>query len=178
VKPHKHASSSEFRHGPGKNYQAVHDFMDMTKIAHASMRHRSILHNQLGAWLAGLAFGEWATEIALEHIIEDIGRIPTTKECETLVPRLPRKKKMLMDFQVSSEAEFIMSRSHLLHNSVGPFILEKILGPTLRQHGEDFIIREYGYIPSLDEMLHNTSIIRINRANGMSIIKKISTSKN
>lgn len=171
MKPHKHAASSIARHGPGRDYQAVHDFMDMTKMAYASMQHRHVLHNDLGIWLAGLAFGEWAVEIAFEHVLEDIGRVPTTAECERLAPRLPRKTKLLSNFAVSDGAEFIMSKSHLLHNSVGPYIVEKIMGPESRQCGENYVLREYGYIPSLHELLENTKITNIDRAIGMIAVK-------
>ena len=172
MKPHKHADASLHRYGPGRDYQALHDFMDMTKMAYPGMQHRHVLHNDLGIRLAGMAFGEWAVEVACDHVLEDLGRVPSAAECESLC-RLPvRAMKLLRGFAVSDDARFVMEMSPLLHNSVGPFVVERLLGPESRQSGEDFVLELYGYIPSLHEVVHGTPIVQIDRAAGTTEIKR------
>lgn len=95
MKPWVHAKNSARKHG-GKpeDYIKIHDFLDQTKMAHPDMRHRAILHNSLGCYLVEQVFGHNLTvtladgrqrevstrEIAEEHIIEDMGRIPALSE--------------------------------------------------------------------------------------------------
>jgi hypothetical protein len=69
----------------------VHEFIDGTKSAFGDVRHRALLHNTYGVWLAQEVFGRVLTitrdsgkiveipvrEIAEDHIVEDLGRIPT-----------------------------------------------------------------------------------------------------
>lgn len=69
----------------------VHEFLDGTKSAFGDVRHRALLHNTYGVWLAQEVFGKVLTvtresgkvveipvrEIAEQHIIEDLGRIPS-----------------------------------------------------------------------------------------------------
>jgi hypothetical protein len=91
MKPYAHALKSVKKHG-GKpeDYQAIHDFLDCSKATHADMRHRAIFHNSLGPFVCEQVFGlniinsDGRTisvrDIAEEHIIEDMGRIPSVSE--------------------------------------------------------------------------------------------------
>lgn len=95
MKPFVHAQNSARKHG-GKpeDYLAIHDFLDQTKMAHPDMRHRAILHNAFGCYLVEQMFGHnlevtledgrtklvSTRDIAEEHIIEDMGRIPTVSD--------------------------------------------------------------------------------------------------
>lgn len=91
MKPHVHALNSVKKWG-GKpeDYQAIHDLLDLPKSAHPDMRHRAILHNSLGPFLVEKVFGVTITnsdgrvvsvrDIAEQHIIEDMGRIPTVSD--------------------------------------------------------------------------------------------------
>lgn len=73
--------------GKPEDYQAIHDLLDLPKSAHADMRHRAIFHNTLGPYIAEKVFGINITnsdgklvsvrDIAEQHIIDDMGRIPT-----------------------------------------------------------------------------------------------------
>lgn len=88
MKPYDHAVKSIKRYG-GKvsDYAPIHEFLDMTKAAHPDVRHRAILHNSMGPYIAVRVFGEQITnsdgkvcdvrQICEDHIIEDMGRIPT-----------------------------------------------------------------------------------------------------
>lgn len=91
MKPHVHAKNSAKKHG-GKpeDYQDIHDMIDMSKAAHADMRHRAILHNSMGPFIAEKAFGiirvnsdgrtYSVRDIVEEHIIEDMGCIPSVSK--------------------------------------------------------------------------------------------------
>ncbi len=91
MKPYVHAVASVKRHGGRvEDYQPIHDLLDLPKSAHADMRHRAILHNSLGPYLCERVFGTTITnsdgrvvsvrDIAEEHILEDMGRIPALSE--------------------------------------------------------------------------------------------------
>lgn len=107
MKPHLHGNSSVKRYGGKReDYQDIHDFIDQTKAHHPDMRHRAILHNSFGCFLVERVFGitrinsdgkEYSPrDIAEQHIIEDMGNIPTIQdylECMTLEPWMAREKK-------------------------------------------------------------------------------------
>lgn len=91
MKPHMHARNSARKYG-GKpeDYQAIHDFFDQTKAALPDMRHRAVLHNAFGIFLAERMFGTLITnsdgkqvsvrDIGEDHVIEDLGFIPTLQD--------------------------------------------------------------------------------------------------
>lgn len=91
MKPYLHALISVKKWG-GKpeDYQAIHDFLDSPKSAHPDMRHRALLHNSFGPYIAERIFGTNITnsdqkpvsvrDIAEQHIIDDMGRIPTVSD--------------------------------------------------------------------------------------------------
>ena len=88
MKPHIHAKNSAKKHG-GKpeDYQAIHDTMDSSKSAHASMRHRLVFHSAFGVYLVERIHGILMTnsdgakvsvrDIAEDHVLEDLGTIPS-----------------------------------------------------------------------------------------------------
>jgi RNA-binding protein YlmH len=73
--------------GTPEDYIAIEEFIDGTKKAFGDVRHRAILHNTFGCWLAQEVFGRViqleggkqvaVREIAEQHILEDLGFIPT-----------------------------------------------------------------------------------------------------
>lgn len=91
MKPYYHAVSSARKYG-GKweDYLPIHDFMDSTKSAHASVKHRAVLHSAFGCFIVERVFGTIFTnsagkivntrDIAEQHCIEDLGRIPSLDE--------------------------------------------------------------------------------------------------
>lgn len=114
MKPHIHAVNSVRKHG-GKpeDYQDIHDLLDMPKAAHPDMRHRAILHNAMGCFIAEKAFGITRVnsdgrtysvrDIAEEHIIEDMGRIPTLSDYLDEMPMYewlggPKRKITMIPF--------------------------------------------------------------------------------
>lgn len=91
MKPYDHSLMSVKKwKGKPEDYLAIHDFIDMSKATHADMRHRAILHNSLGPYIAEKIFGTNITnsdgrlvsvrDIVERHIIEDMGKIPAVSE--------------------------------------------------------------------------------------------------
>ena len=126
MKPHIHAINSTKKWGGiVSDYIGIHNFMDISKLSYADIKHRAILHNSLGPYIAEKIFGidndklsalaekfSWTEEeiseikdlissshqdintsiinsdgdrvfvrdIAEEHIIEDMGKIPSVSE--------------------------------------------------------------------------------------------------
>lgn len=58
MKPSIHSNLSVRKYGGiPSDYQEVHDFLDMSKMTHSDLRHRCILHNTLGPFLAEKGIG-------------------------------------------------------------------------------------------------------------------------
>lgn len=88
MKPLIHSKSSVKKYGGViEDYLPIHDFMDSTKAAFPDIRHRAILHNAFGIFLAEKVFGTYfknsqgkdvsVRDVAEDHVIEDLGFIPT-----------------------------------------------------------------------------------------------------
>ena len=88
MKPLIHAKSSVRKYGGVvEDYLPIHNFMDSTKQAVGDVRHRAILHSAFGCYLAEQVFGVYfknaqgkdvsVRDVAEDHIIEDLGFIPT-----------------------------------------------------------------------------------------------------
>jgi RNA-binding protein YlmH len=86
-----HAKNSIKRYGGIiDDYMKIHEFVDSSKSCLADVRHRAILHNTLGPYLAARVFGDYITnsdnkqvtvrQIVEDHIIEDLGKIPTIED--------------------------------------------------------------------------------------------------
>lgn len=97
MKPLDHARQSIRRYGGVyDDYLEIHEFLDMSKATHPDMRHRALLHNALGPYIAVRVFGRTITnsdnkvldvrQICEDHIIEDLGRIPTVSSFLDLIP--------------------------------------------------------------------------------------------
>lgn len=121
MKPLQHAKISAHKHGgTWEDYMDIHEFFDNTKAHVPDMRHRAILHNAWGIYMAQLVFGQVRVnsagreysvrDIGEDHVLEDLGTIPTLNqvvECidtkhlkwlgglptrrRSLVARLPRR---------------------------------------------------------------------------------------
>lgn len=90
MKPYLHAKASARLHG-GKpeDYMPIHNFIDSSKSNVPDVRHRALLHNSFGCFMVEEKFGAVAVnsdgkeysprDIAEEHIIQDLGFIPTVE---------------------------------------------------------------------------------------------------
>lgn len=83
MKPAIHAKNSAKKYGGVlEDYMPIHDFIDSSKSAHASMRHRAILHSAFGIYIVERVFGHALTnsegkivqvrDVAEDHVLEDL----------------------------------------------------------------------------------------------------------
>lgn len=82
---HARASAAKWG-GTYVDYMPIHEFIDSSKASVPDMRHRSMLHSSWGIYLVAKVFGDVYTVgrkeiptrlIAEQHILEDLGFIPT-----------------------------------------------------------------------------------------------------
>lgn len=116
MKPFLHGRVSVNKWG-GKveDYQEIHDWFDQTKAHFPDMRHRAILHSSFGIFLCEQVFGEGITnsdgkhvsvrDIAEQHVIDDMGTIPTIQDYLQGMPMYswlgrPKKDKIKISFDV------------------------------------------------------------------------------
>ena len=90
--PYHHAQSSVRKHGgQPEDYLEIHTWFDQTKAAWADIRHRAVLHSSFGIFLCEQHFGITFSRvsdgkqiptrlIAEQHVLEDLGRIPTLQD--------------------------------------------------------------------------------------------------
>ena len=114
MKPYLHGKVSVKKWG-GKeaDYQKIHDWFDQTKAHFPDMRHRAILHSSFGIYLCEQMFGINITnsdgrevsvrDIAEQHVIDDMGRIPTMQDYLEGMPFYSwlggkKKEKVKIDF--------------------------------------------------------------------------------
>ena len=87
-KPYLHAVSSANKFGGvPEDYLAIHNMMDSTKSAEATVKHRAIFHSAFGIFIIEKIFGVNITnsdgklvsvrDIAEQHVLEDLGTIPS-----------------------------------------------------------------------------------------------------
>lgn len=108
--PLTHAKNSVKRHGGHvDDYLPIHLWMDQTKLHVADLRHRVIRHNAFGIGLCEDKFGPYLTntdgkkvpvrKIAEEHVIEDLGFIPSLDRALEHTPitelQAPRLRKVI-----------------------------------------------------------------------------------
>ena len=96
-KPLIHAQSSVRRYGGVvDDYLRIDDMMDSSKAALADVRHRAVFHSAFGIFIIEKIFGDYLTnadgklvsvrDIAEEHVLEDLGTIPTLEQWMTNLP--------------------------------------------------------------------------------------------
>ena len=91
MKPLVHAKMTVKKYG-GKveDYLPIHNFIDHTNMCMPDIRHRALLHSSFGCYLVEQMYGVYITnsdgkdvstrDIAEEHIIQDLGFIPTVEK--------------------------------------------------------------------------------------------------
>lgn len=100
MKPYIHARNSVRRYGGVEtDYLHIHNWFDSTKAAWADVRHRALLHNTFGIFLAEQLFGVTLTnsdgkvvsvrDVAEDHVVEDCGFIPTIEKWLKNLPDEP-----------------------------------------------------------------------------------------
>lgn len=97
MKPSDHSIKSVRRYGGvSTDYLEIHEFLDMSKAGHPDMRHRALLHNSMGPFIAVRVFGRTITnsdgrevdvrQVCEDHLIEDMGRIPSVTQVLQTIP--------------------------------------------------------------------------------------------
>ena len=120
MKPHLHANISAKQHGgKAEDYVAIHEFIDHSKAALADVRHRAMLHSAWGIYVVSQVFGDLITnsdgqsvsvrDIAEEHVIQDLGYIPTMEDWlknMTIEPWMSgtRKRRQVISFNATHAA--------------------------------------------------------------------------
>lgn len=91
MKPYLHGKISVKKFGGVvEDYQEIHDFIDSSKAHFPDMRHRALLHSSFGIYICEQLFGinivnsegrkVSVRDIAEQHVIDDLGRIPTVQD--------------------------------------------------------------------------------------------------
>src|SRR5262249_53244763 len=91
MKPLQHARISAHRYGGAwRDWIAIHDWIDRSKMIFPSMQHRIFLHSDFGQWLAVRIFGECieaedgaavpTSDVFRDHQGEALGRVVTLPE--------------------------------------------------------------------------------------------------
>lgn len=104
---HHAMSSAKKRGGKYQDYLAIHEWFDASKEHLGNFRHRALRHHSQGIYEAQRVFGDTITNsdgrevpvrwIAEQHVIEDIGFIPTVADWlgkiqqETWMVKVPSK---------------------------------------------------------------------------------------
>jgi hypothetical protein len=91
MKPLQHARITAHRYGgEWRDWIAIHDWIDRSKMIFPSMQHRMFLHSDFGEWLAVKNHSEAITaedgtviptrDLFRDHQVEDLGRVVTLAE--------------------------------------------------------------------------------------------------
>lgn len=107
---HHAVSSTRKWGGTPEDYLSIHNWLDGSKLILADFRHRALRHHAEGCWLAEQLFGVTLTNsagrvvpvrmIAEQHIVEDLGRIPSFADwvrCIRPEPWMGRRGVVLFD---------------------------------------------------------------------------------
>lgn len=97
MKPFLHSKCHAKRWGgEPEEYLEIDDFLDQTKAHFPDMRHRAMLHNSWGIFMAEQWFGHnivlstgkevSVRDICEAHVLEDLGFIPTIQDYLTEMP--------------------------------------------------------------------------------------------
>jgi uncharacterized protein related to proFAR isomerase len=91
MKPHIHAKNSVKKYGGRiEDYMPIHEAIDSSKSSHATVKHRAVFHSAFWIYLIERIFGATFSnsdgktisvrDVAEDHVIEDLGRIPSLDE--------------------------------------------------------------------------------------------------
>ena len=99
MKPLIHAKLTAKKYGGTEDdYLPIHNWLDSSKAHIPDMRHRAILHSSFGIFLCEEKFGTYIVnsdnnkisvrDVAEQHVIEDLGFIPTVQDYLGELPML------------------------------------------------------------------------------------------
>jgi hypothetical protein len=158
MRPWQHAQLSAGELGDWRADLEIHEFIDSSKLAFPSVRHRMILHNNdLGPELAARAFPHRpdARAIALNHVTQDfkvvpslaewldlceVHRFPRPREDHAPVEKLPSMIAEELELETAEDPRIVLDlllvpvalagseAQCILFNAMGPFLVRRILG--------------------------------------------------
>lgn len=95
---HAKVSAQKFG-GRAEDYIEIHEKMDSTKIAYGKAQHRCVFHSTFGIFLIEDIFGRtiknsdnqdvYVRDIAEQHVLEDLGFIPSLSDWLEGIPTQP-----------------------------------------------------------------------------------------
>jgi len=133
MKPHRHARNSVKKYGGvEEDYLDIHNFMDVSKSAHADMRHRAIFHNSLGPYVVERVFG-----MPLAMLDKTAEKFGWSDEEKLAVLELLKEAKT--------------DRACTMVNNDGVRV-------SVRDVAEQHVIEDLGRIPSLSNWLDNMTM--------------------
>jgi len=139
--PLKHAqSSARLFGGVPEDYIRIHTLLDSSKLFLADWRHRALLHNTFGIHifeqLIGSSFNRASDNVAVctrtvvsQHIMEDLGAIPTPGEFLREMPiqqwmsginEATKKRMQSLSISENSDMELYIKSSITWNNSSSP----------------------------------------------------------
>jgi hypothetical protein len=143
MKPYLHALVSVKKWGgEPAEYLSIHDFLDSSKSSFPDMRHRAILHSSFGIYICEQVFGHNITlangklvsvrDIAEQHVIDDMGRIPTVQDYLIGMPFyewLGGTKKEKQVTKISKEAPSLDEIKRALQVGAGEMVFDSSARP-------------------------------------------------
>jgi len=133
MKPFRHARNSAKKWGgEPEDYLDIHNFMDVSKSAHADVRHRAVFHNALGPYVVERVFG-----------------MPLAK-LDTLAEKFgwgDDEKMAVLDLLREAKTD----RACTMINSDGARV-------SVRDVAEQHVIEDLGRIPSLSDWFNHMSM--------------------
>lgn len=127
MKPYIHAKQDvKLFGGKKEDYYDIHEFIDSSYHVLPDIRHRALLHNQFGLMMVERLFGQCRInsdgreysprDVAENHILADLGRIPTVEQYFVNLTVQPwmsgtLKKRRVMSFNKGSQHETVHSSS-------------------------------------------------------------------
>lgn len=169
MKPLDHAHASVRRHGGDvDDYLHVHKFLDSSKMAHPTIRHRAIFHHSLGCFIAERRFPDErrfsVRQIAEEHILEDCeGKIPTVKDWGSCIGMKAWIK--MPDLSLDGEVAQLMLEpfaawhdpraAYVWFHGFGAQTIGELFGPRARVDALEIIKSTFGKVPSIDDWVAN-----------------------
>lgn len=168
MKPWMHAKSSARKFGGNpEDYIDIHQFMDESKKFHASVGHRTLMHQALGCFWAERYFGKvqqnsdgkdfYPRDIAEQHCMEDCsGQILTV---EAWCSEIDLEDWMVKDWNIEGilNEPFLCFWDYraaaLTHHGFGLHLIN-VLGEDWKI-ARDEIMEKFSYVPTVSKWLHS-----------------------
>lgn len=154
---HARISAKKFG-GVPEDYLKIHDWFDQTKMALPDVRHRMILHNSVGCYIAEQVFGHTLTnsegktvhvrDVAEAHVIEDLGFIPTLEKCLSGMQIEPWMSGGVHRYKEESKPQYVEAKavegSPNISSNAGEQAVKETLEERMTKNGVSFPVDRNG----------------------------------